>query len=69
MSRELFVAKIPPNVSVDDLQALFNTIAPVESVKRPRDFETGELRSLERDLVRPRYERHDPGAQHPRLHE
>jgi hypothetical protein len=46
MSRELFVAKIPPNVSVDDLQALFNTIAPVESLKRPRDFETGELRSF-----------------------
>jgi hypothetical protein len=46
MSRELFVAKIPPSISIDDLRALFNTIAPVQFLKRPRDFETGELRSF-----------------------
>jgi hypothetical protein len=46
MPKELFVAKIPSSADTDDLRALFNSIAPVVSFKRPRDFETGELRSF-----------------------
>lgn len=45
MPKELFVAKIPPSVTIDALRDLFNSVAPVALLKRPRDHETGELRS------------------------
>jgi len=46
MTHELFVAKIPATVSVEQLRALFERYGKIVAFKRPRDYETGELRSF-----------------------
>jgi hypothetical protein len=46
MPKELFVAKIPHSVSVETLRELFEQAGTVVVMKRPRDHETGELRSF-----------------------
>lgn len=46
MPKELFVAKIPHSVSVESLRELFEKAGKVLVLKRPRDHETGELRSF-----------------------
>ncbi len=46
MSRDLFVAKIPASFSVDALRDLFSQAGTISQLKRPRDYDTGELRSF-----------------------
>ena len=41
MTHELFVAKIPATVSVEQLRALFERYGKIVAFKRPRDYETG----------------------------
>lgn len=46
MSNKLFVAQLPRTVSAEELRDLFSQIGLVRDVKRPRDHETGELRTF-----------------------
>lgn len=46
MSTKLFVAQLPRTFSADELRDLFSQVGLVRDVKRPRDHETGELRTF-----------------------
>jgi len=46
MSKDLFIAKLPPKMTPDELRELFNSVGKVAFVKRPKDFETGEYRAF-----------------------
>ncbi|MBZ0320642.1 MAG: hypothetical protein K8L91_29790 [Anaerolineae bacterium] len=46
MSNKLFVAQLPRTVSAEELRELFSQVGLVRDVKRPRDHETGELRTF-----------------------
>lgn len=46
MSNKLFVAQLPRTVSAEELRELFSQVGLVREVKRPRDHETGELRTF-----------------------
>lgn len=46
MNPHLFVAQLPRTVTVAELETMFAQVGKVVSVTRPRDKETGELRSF-----------------------